>query len=342
MRQWTTGTNRAPTGPWSRWCAAAARTRSSRECGARDYRNIGHKAIFVANAWRTLQTIGWQHAEPTLRSLALGLLDFGKDERVNNYAFQDQAFLSNVRLAQRAAGSLPGDWSGAASDTALTGELLAAIRKGQIEPACQAAAQALVQGKAQAAAVWDAVHLAAGELMMRQPGIYGIHTVTSVNALHYAFRMSGNPETRLILLLQGVGWMCQFASFMAGARGGLGATEITKIEPADLPGSAEAAADEILATIATDAGAAAAKAFHFAQAHPEPDVFADAARRLVYTKAQEVHYYKYSAAIFEDYDLVTPRWRPHMLATAVYYLCGSGMPDSPVMQRAREAVRSLG
>src|SRR5712692_5606587 len=60
-----------------------ARNRSASEIfamlwryGARDYRNIGHKAIFVANTYRTLQIIGWHHAEPTLRSLILGLLDF--------------------------------------------------------------------------------------------------------------------------------------------------------------------------------------------------------------------------------------------------------------------------
>jgi len=50
--------------------------------GARDYRNIGHKAIYVANACRTLQTIGWQHSEPVLRSLVLGLLDFGREQKV--------------------------------------------------------------------------------------------------------------------------------------------------------------------------------------------------------------------------------------------------------------------
>ncbi len=41
--------------------------------GARDFRSIGHKAIFVANSWRTLACIGWQHAEPVLRSLAYAL-----------------------------------------------------------------------------------------------------------------------------------------------------------------------------------------------------------------------------------------------------------------------------
>ncbi len=44
--------------------------------GVRDFRSIGHKAIFVANAWRTLQTIGWRHAEPILRSLAYAMLNY--------------------------------------------------------------------------------------------------------------------------------------------------------------------------------------------------------------------------------------------------------------------------
>ena len=30
--------------------------------GSRDFRDIGHKAIYVANSWRTLQAIGWRHS----------------------------------------------------------------------------------------------------------------------------------------------------------------------------------------------------------------------------------------------------------------------------------------
>src|SRR5918992_402368 len=41
---------------------------------ARDFRDIGHKAIYVANSVRTLDVIGWQHAEAVLRSLTLALL----------------------------------------------------------------------------------------------------------------------------------------------------------------------------------------------------------------------------------------------------------------------------
>ncbi len=47
----------------------------------RDQRNIGHKAIFAAQSWRTLQTIGWEHAEPVLRSLVYGMLDLQGDTR---------------------------------------------------------------------------------------------------------------------------------------------------------------------------------------------------------------------------------------------------------------------
>ena len=42
--------------------------------GSRDFRDIGHKIIYVANAFRVLDVIGWQHAEPVLRSLAYALL----------------------------------------------------------------------------------------------------------------------------------------------------------------------------------------------------------------------------------------------------------------------------
>jgi hypothetical protein len=67
---------------WDEWAADAAvaglvRTAGAEELfdlfaryGARDFRDIGHKAIYVANSFRTLQAIGWHHAEPVLRSLA--------------------------------------------------------------------------------------------------------------------------------------------------------------------------------------------------------------------------------------------------------------------------------
>jgi hypothetical protein len=327
--------------------AALARSRGAFEIieglwryGARDYRNIGHKAIFVANSWRTLETIGWRHAEPVLRSLALGLLDFGQNKPVNNYAYADQAYLGNLRRAQESIAKLPGDWTAARGNESVTRDLLTAMRQEDIDTACGRALDVLAKGQAQSGAVWDAVHLAAGELMMRQPGIYGIHTVTSANALRYAFDTSGNPETRLIMLLQGVGWMVQFRNFMATKK--LGDTKITELVAAEPAASDEAAIAETFKLLPKDRAKAAAIAYRFAQQQPEPGAFAAVARRMVFTKGTDPHDYKYTAAIFEDYRHVSPIWRPHMLATAVYNLPGNGRNDSPLMQRAREAVASLG
>jgi hypothetical protein len=322
---------------------ALARSRGAHEVieglwqyGARDYRNIGHKAIFVANAWRTLQTIGWQHAEPTLRSLILGLLDFGVKERVNGYAYEDQCYLSNVGRARQAVASLPAEWAQeGAGDAGAAKQLLAAIREAGTEQACRDTVNLLLKAEARASSIWDGVHLAAGELMMRSPGILGVHTVTSVNALHYAFQVAGSAETRLLLLLQGVGWMSQFADFMA--RGdNFGNTDITKVEGVEIPATAEEATEEILALVSSDRAAAARKALRYAEKHPEPDGFQRAAQSLIFTKGRDVHDYKYAAAIFEDYRQVDPVWRPHMLATAVYNLRGSEQPDSELMQRARD------
>lgn len=328
--------------------AALVRTKGAHEViegmwryGARDYRNIGHKAIFAANSWRTLETIGWQHAEPVMRSLVLGMLDFGLEEKVNGYAFADQCYLANAALAKASAPKLPGAWAEESTgEGKATEEILAAVREGKPAEASAAAADSLLKGKVHAPAVWDAVHLAAGELMMRVPGILGVHTVTSVNALHYAFRVSSDSETRLLMLLQGVGWMSQFAHEMA-SRDDYGSVDITKLDDGEIANTPGEAAEEILSIVSSNRAEAATKAAQYAKTYPDPGAFQRAAQSLIFTKGRDAHDYKYSAAIFEDYGLVAPSWRPQMLATSVYYMRGSDLADSDLMKRAREAVRGL-
>src|SRR5262249_35351710 len=69
--------------------------------GARDFRSIGHKAIYVANSWRTLQCIGWQHAEPVLRSLAYALLNHDGEDPVHHDCPEDRPWRRNQSLAAR-------------------------------------------------------------------------------------------------------------------------------------------------------------------------------------------------------------------------------------------------
>lgn len=310
--------------------------------GARDYRNIGHKAIFVANTWRTLQTIGWRHAEPALRSLVLGLLDFGKQKQVNDYAFEDQTYLPNLERVRREIGRLPANWSRngstPASQISGTSAILDAFRAGSADDVAEFAIAELRSGNLGARDVWDAVHLAAGELMIQQPGIYGIHTVTSTNALRYAYESSSEPTTRLLMLLQGLGWMSQFRKFMSGNPQGLGASRITDLRLID---NAVPDVDRTFDAVGRDPLVAATQAMSFAGKAENIELFTRTANRLLLRKASDAHDFKYSASLFEDLQLVGLHWRPQMLATATYYLRGTTAPDSPVMKQAREVLSQL-
>ena len=325
---------------------ALARSRGAHEVmeglwryGARDYRNIGHKAIFTANTWRTLQTIGWRHAEPALRSLTLGLVDFGTERRMNGYGFDDQCHHANSSLAAKTIAELPASWTARRNgDANAAKEVLAAVRERRAVLAGAAVARMLAKKNIGAPEAWEAVHLAAGELMMRLPGILGVHCVTSANALHYAYRMSSDAETRLYLLLQGVGWMAQFADFMSG-ESDFRDFDISEMEGEEIEERDANAVAEVLKLLHADTDQAARKAYSLANSPAASTEFTRAARSLLFRKADEVHDFKFAAAIFEDMAVVGENWRPHMLATAAHYLRGTGHPDSKVVERARDALR---
>src|SRR5205823_7240041 len=93
----------------------------------RDQRNIGHKPIFTAQCWRTLQAIGWEHAEPVLRSLVFGLLDLQGDARPRPVG----PYETNIEQA----GKIRADWSIGRADAAATRGLLGVIRQATPEAA---------------------------------------------------------------------------------------------------------------------------------------------------------------------------------------------------------------
>src|SRR5207253_2482852 len=92
--------------------------------GARDFRDIGHKAIYAANSWRTLQTIGWRHAEPVMRSLALALLEHEGDNPAKRDADPDRPWRENGKRAAQ----VRGDWAQGKVQQAAAADLLAALR----------------------------------------------------------------------------------------------------------------------------------------------------------------------------------------------------------------------
>jgi len=310
--------------------------------GARDYRNIGHKAIYVANAHRTLNAIGWQHAEPVLRSLVLALLDFGKQQSVNGYAFDDQCYAGNLKRLNEFLPRLDDSWMAEQADPPVTRSLLGVIRESTPDEACTEVAGRLVKGKTNAGTVWDAIHLAAAELRMRGrsgAAFVGVHAVTSVNALHHAYLVMLESSDRLLLLLQAVGWLGQFRKW-AETQESLRKFPIPDMEPsAEVP--LERALSQIFTGVPSNLDGAAAQALRLTRDPAVRQAFLAAALRLTLTKADEVHYYKYLAALIEDFPLVNPDWQPHLLAATVYYLKGANDPEPAAMKRAREALRAL-
>ena len=316
---------------------------------SRDWGSEGHKGIAVANCYRTLEAIGWQHAELTLRFL------------VGELALRDRrsirAFEMNLERARTTVGKLAIDWTRSAGDERATLELWQVIRKGEHDPACELAFRQLKSG-VPAGAVWDAVHLAGAEHMVRnhsdRVGGFPLHSNTSANALHYAFRTSSLEATRFVILLQAVAWMSALTG-VSITKERLRDTKITEVPAVDTPASPQDAVDEIFAILSSDRklpvgnevsdnpcdqearDSATPRAFAFAQRYPEPGLFFETARRTQFLKASfDAHNFKFPAAIFEDYYLVSPQWRPHMLAASVHFLYGSGSQDSPVIRQARE------
>ena len=302
--------------------------------GSRDFRDIGHKAIYVANAWRTLQAIGWRHAEPVLRSLAYALLEHEKGNPARRDDEQDRPGRDNVGRAAK----IRAEWQSGTSSADGTLDLLKAMRRATHGEACDQIVQLLNKGLAPAS-VWDALFLRAGELLMQQPGIIGVHCVTSVNALHYGYQTSGNNETRKILLLQAAAFLALFYRRMAGnLKESLQVDVLEKLDPhsKDLE-----SIGEILSDVSKDRVTAARKVLAVATSSPSHvEALMLAARRLVFSKGNDSHDYKFSSAALEDFHHTSSPWRARFLATTMFQLRGSGERDNSLIARVRETMKS--
>lgn len=297
--------------------------------GVRDQRDIGHKAIFTMQAWRTLQAIGWQNAEPVLRSLAYALLAPGDDKKpepVGPYA-------SNLERAKE----IRSDWTVGEPDTGATNAMLQAIREASPEDSSAKAVELLNAGISPDS-LWDAVALGSAELMMQSPGIIALHSKTATNALHYTFQSSADDTTRKMALLQASGWLPlyrQRSQKPSDAR-------IDAIEPKAPDSKGEEAAEEIFANLGKDRVEAARKVIGYLDQGGSPEEVFAGMRRLIFHKGRDSHQYKYGAAAWEECLLASdPRWRAPLAASTLLYVPGSDQPDSPLMNRARDAVKRV-
>lgn len=293
--------------------------------GARDWRHIGHKAIYVANSWRTLQNIGWQHAEPVLRSLAYGLLEHEGESPAKRDDEADRPGRANLERLKK----IRADWQTGEVSAAATKEMLLTVRQGTWEQASERAVELLNRGVAPQS-LWDAFFHGAGEILMRKPGIVSLHAMTTANALHFAHRQTHDDATRRLLLLQCAAYLPLFRR-AAGADKGVA---IDEMEAAEGPASV----DEIFADISRNKSAAAQKTLKYLQSGGGVRPLLDEAQRLIYMKGRDSHDYKFSSAIIEDHTHLAPALRDRFLAASVFWLQGSGAPDNALIARTRAAL----
>ena len=298
--------------------------------GARDFRDIGHKAIYVANSFRCLDAIGWHHAEPVLRSLAYALLDRSgaRENPAHADLPADRPFRQNLESVK----SIREGWLDGKPKAEATTELLQAIRTGGPADTSGLAVKLLNAGVAPQS-IFDALFHGAGELLMQAPGILSLHAMTFTNAAHYAWHRTRSDETRRLLLLQN-------AAFLPLYRGNREDTglHLDTLEPLAPDAKGDAAVAEIFADASTDRLTAARKTLAYLKDAPHPQVFAAAARRLVFLKGRDAHDYKFSTAVLEDCARLSPPWRDRLLAASLFYFRGSGDPDNALVQRTRAAL----
>jgi len=298
--------------------------------GARDFRSIGHKAIFVANGFRTLQTIGWRHAEPVLRSLAYAMLAHEGSNPKEGDQEADRPYRKNLERVK----TIRPDWRDGKLDDGATRELIATLRTGSNDDTCELCVEMLNRGVA-AQSLWDGMLVGAGELLMKQPEIVALHAVTTSNALRYAFEAAGDDEARRMALLQNAAFLPMFREGMKG-RGKVGDVTIEELGGlTDVPSEP----GPIVEAIGRDPLLAARQTLASLEAggpQRATDLI-DAARVQVFLKGNDSHDYKFSSAVLEDYHHVSPNWRNTFLATSVFKLQGSGGRDNGLVERTRAA-----
>jgi len=299
--------------------------------GSRDFRAIGHKAIFVANSMRTLDCIGWQHAEPVLRSLVYAMLNHEGDNPAKRDAEADLPGRENVARAAK----LRDTWLDGKRDDGATKEMLATLREASPGAACEKVVEIINRGVSPQS-VWDALFVGSGELLARQPGIVALHAVTSTNALHFGWQTAAHDDTRRMLLLQNAAFVTMFREAMT-RRGSIETVQLDQLpaEPLEHP---DRGVTEIFDAVGKDDKTAARKVLAYLKDHPQATELVDTARVLIFLKGTNSHDYKFSSAVLEDFAHVSPGWRDKYLASSVFNLRGNSEKENNLVERTRAAL----
>jgi len=335
MDSWDEGAADAAAAGLARSAGGAGAFEQLFRYGARDFRSIGHKAIYVSNSWRTLNVIGWEHAEPVIRSLAYALQNHqNQDNPAKNDYDADRPWKFNL---EHAAG-FRSDWADGKISTEDTDAMLVFLPHDSSEEFASRVAGSIGNG-VHPQSIWDGLFLGAAELLLKQRGIVSLHALTCTNAMYFAYRTAGNDHTRKMIMLQCAAFLPMFREQMKN-RGAVSDITIGQLEGQTAPSAEKgpANAEEILANLSTDRDLAVRQALFSLQSGMPPEQLIDAARVQIFRKSNDAHDYKFSSAVLEDYYHLSPRWRNQFLAAAVSNLRGSRDADSSLVERTKAAI----
>ncbi|MBK1621732.1 hypothetical protein CKO42_25770 [Lamprobacter modestohalophilus] len=312
--------------------------------GARDFRAIGHKAITVANCARLLPTVSRARAEPMLRSLVLALQNHrGEPNPATTALAADAPWRNNQeRIKRLERPTTPDAEATDANSAALSHDLLAVLREGSADDASAALAAALARGVPKTR-LWTVVFAAAGELMLREPGILAVHANTTSDALFLGAKRAADSDTRTLLLLQAASFLPLFRDLIGGDGD---APQLSRLEPASpvagVAADSAEALEAVFAALSASRREAVPKALGYLEAGGCEQAFMRRARHYTVERNQGAHDYKFTEAAFRNAAAMPEHWRRRYLAASVLYMNGPDDSEDPAVTNARLLLADAG
>ena len=303
--------------------------------GARDLREIGHKAITVSNAHSLIALLGSAQAEPILRSTVAALQNSDAGPNPATHHLQpDRPWRQN----QTQLHSIPQSWKQGRDDPGARRELRGALYRESEAEAGTVVVELLRRGISPEA-IWRVLFDTAAELLMRQPSIVLLHAQTTANALHYAYRVCGDEQAQQLMLLQCAAFIAMFCKQVDGMQTDL---SLETLEPLPLDHTSGDAIAEIFSDLSAGHRLQAArKSLGYLQKGGDAAaLIANARHHLVYN-AEEAHDYKFSEAVFDNHSqLADSAWRHRFLSAGMAYFKAPAKRPGPVVEEMMELLRT--
>jgi hypothetical protein len=303
--------------------------------GARDLREIGHKAISVSNAHSFMTLLGGgTAAEPVLRSTVAALVN---SEGEPNPASHDLAPDRPWRRNRERLHQIPASWKQGHDDPGVRSELRAALYRVSAEESGRVVVEMLQRGISPEP-IWQTLFDIAAELVMHEPGIVTVHAQTTANALHYIYRVGDNEQTQQLALLQCAAFIAMFRAMTHAKETDV---DLRKLESLPLEHKTDNPLEEIFAELSDGQRLQAArKSLGYLQGGGSADELIATARHHLAYGAREAHDYKFAEAVFDSYEQCPdPGWRARYLSAGMAYFKAPVQQPVPIVGETLRLLR---